>query len=111
MTNIMVMFIASISNGLTYTGAIVADNIFWLMPNFSCDFLQYFLNSFSTPTLSDRYVYNGYVFFCDSHSFIICRNSKCKQHFLTAYHHAFIDYQGITLTLEKGTRFLIDTKT
>ncbi len=63
MTNIMVMFIASISNGLTYTGAIVADNIFWLMPNFSCDFLQYFLNSFSTPTLSDRYVYNGYVFF------------------------------------------------
>ena len=62
MTNIMVMFIASISNGLTYTGAIVADNIFWLMPNFSCDFLQYFLNSFSTPTLSDRYVYNGYVF-------------------------------------------------
>ena len=79
MTNIMVMFIASISNGLTYTGAIVADNIFWLMPNFSCDFLQYFLNSFSTPTLSDRYVYNGYVFFCDSHSFIICRNSKCKR--------------------------------
>ena len=50
-------------------------------------------------------------FFCDSHSYIICRNSKCKQHFLTAYHHAFIDYQGITLTLEKGTRFLIDTKT
>ena len=50
------------------------------------------------------------MFFSVMASYIICRNSKRKQHFLTAYHHAFIDNQGITLTLEKGTRFLIDTK-
>lgn len=52
MTNIMVMFITSISNGLTYTGAIVADYIFWFMPNFISDFFQYSLNGFSIPALS-----------------------------------------------------------
>ena len=100
MAYVQMMSITSISYCFTYCGTIVTDNIFRLVSDLISNFLQNIFNACSIPTFCNRNINNGYVFFCNCRTGIGSRHGKCKQKFFTAYHHAFINNQSISLLSE-----------
>ena len=97
---VRMMGITSLSYCLTYSETIVTDNIFRFVSDLISNLLQNIFNACSIPTLCNRNINNSNIFFRNCRTGINGRHSKCKQKFFTAYHHAFINNQSISLVFE-----------
>ena len=110
MAYVHMMGVAGFSYCLAYGRSIVADYIFWFVPDFVYYLFQHIFDGRCVPAFCNGNIHNGYVFFRNCRTGIVGRDGECEQKLLTANHHAFIHNQSISLVFEQVARFLVYAK-